>query len=163
MIALLAALLVGFGAPAAVAESELPESQPTPERVWEVNGIRLESGQVEKLAEDLAQRTVAAVEEKVPGLALRGEQRDRMYRIYRQVSLDVFERVVEVVDRDDLDDDAREERVRELALEGQRHSHDLLVDVLDAEQMHLYAVWEAGQLDAFKSRRLDSRRRRRRR
>lgn len=133
------------------------------ERVWEVNGIRLESGQVERLADDMAARTVEAVEESVEGIELRDDQRQRMHEIYREISLDVYEKVVELIERDDLSDDAKEERVRALALEGQQRSQELLRAVLDEAQMDLYSKWADRQVEAFQSRRLDSRRRRRRR
>ena len=86
-----------------------------------------------------------------------------MHEIYREVSLSVYEQVVDAIERADLDDDSKEERVRELALEGQRRSHELIRSVLDEEQMGLYSSWEDDQVEAFQSRRLDSRRRRRRR
>lgn len=133
------------------------------ERVWEVNGIRLDSGQVERLADDMAIRTLEAVERAVGGIELRDDQRARMREIYREVSLDVYEKVVEVIEGDDLSDDAKEERVRALALEGQQRSRKLLSAVLDEEQMDLYSKWADEQVEAFQSRRLDSRRRRRRR
>ena len=133
------------------------------ERIWELNGIRLDSGQVERLADDMANRTVEAVAENVDGIALRVGQRKRMHEIYREVSLSVYEQVVDAIERADLDDDSKEERVRELALEGQRRSHELIRSVLDEEQMGLYSSWEDDQVEAFQSRRLDSRRRRRRR
>lgn len=133
------------------------------ERVWEVNGIRLDSGQVERLADDMAVRTLDAVEQTVDGIGLRDDQRSRMREIYREVSLGVYEQVVEVIERDDLSDDVKEERVRALALEGQQRSRDLLRAVLDEAQMDLYSKWADDQVEAFQSRRLDSRRRRRRR
>ena len=133
------------------------------DRVWEVNGIRLKSGQVERLADDMAKRTVEAVEGKVEGIELRDGQRRQMHEIYRGISLDVYEEVVEVIESEDLDDAGKEKRVREIALEGQRRSHELLRGVLDESQMTLYSSWEDGQVEAFQSRRLDSRRRRRRR
>jgi hypothetical protein len=133
-----------------------------PERVWEVNGIRLERSQVDRLAADMARRTVAAVERKVEGIALRPGQRDAMLEIYRDVSLGVFERVVDVVDRSDLSDAEKESSVRELVLEGQRQSHERLTSVLDARQLPLYARWEEEQVKAYKSARWDRRRRGRR-
>jgi hypothetical protein len=131
------------------------------ERVWEVNGIRLERGQVDRLATDMARRTVAAVERKVPGIALRPEQRDAMLAIYRDVALGVFDRVVGVVDSD-LSDAEKEKQVRELVLEGQRLSHERLASVLDARQMPQYTLWEDEQVRAYKSARWDRRRRGRR-
>jgi biopolymer transport protein ExbB/TolQ len=141
----------------------LPVLARAAERVWEVNGIRLESGQVERLADDMATRTVEAVEESVEGIDLRDDQRQRMHEIYREISLDVYEKVVELIERDDLSDDAKEESVRALALEGQQRSQELLRAVLDEAQMDLYSKWADSQVEAFQSRRLDSRRRRRRR
>ncbi|MBW2281918.1 MAG: hypothetical protein JRG76_20290 [Deltaproteobacteria bacterium] len=132
-------------------------------RVWEVNGIRLEGEQVERLAADLADRTVVAVEQGVPDIGLRDEQRARMREIYLESALDVYERVVQVIGRDDLDDDAKQSRVRELVLEGQRSSHAKLEPVLDERQFRLYSAWETAQVESFQSRRLDARRRRRRR
>jgi hypothetical protein len=57
-------------------------------RSWEVNGIRLEPDQVERLASDMAIRTVEAVEKNVPGIALERAQRERMLAVYRYASLD---------------------------------------------------------------------------
>jgi hypothetical protein len=131
-------------------------------RAWEVNGIRLEPGQVEQLASDMASRTVEAVEKNVADIGLAAAQREKMLEVYRGVSLDVYDRVVDVVARDDLDDAAKESRVRELVLEGQRASHVQLEGVLDARQLELYSAWEARQVEAFKSRRWERRGRRRR-
>jgi hypothetical protein len=153
---LLAALLA-----LSAATSARADPSPAP-RSWEVNGIRLEPGQVERLSADLAARTLAAVESKVVGIGLDDAQRARLLEIYRSVSLAVYDRVVEVVGRDDLDDAAKEARVRELVLEGQRDSHAHLTGVLDARQMELYSAWEARQVEAFKSKRWDRRQRRRR-
>lgn len=133
------------------------------DRVWELNGIRLEAGQVERLADDMAQRTVEAVESKLPALALREPQRARMLEIYRETALDVFDDVVVLVERADLDDAAKDAQIRELALAGQRRSHEQLLGVLDEAQLPLYSAWEDEQVEAFQSRRLDERRRRRRR
>ena len=135
---------------------------PAPGRTWEVNGIRLEPGQVERLASDMATRTVEAVERNVAGIGLADAQRATMLEIYRSVSLVVYDRVVEAVGREDQDDGAKEARVRELVLEGQRESHEQLAKVLDARQLELYSAWEARQVDAFKSRRWEGRRRRKR-
>jgi len=151
----LAALWLTAQAPAA-------HGDPSPARSWEVNGIRLEPGQVERLAADMAKRTLEAVETRVAGIALVDGQRERMLEIYRSVSLDVYGRVVDVVGRDDLDDPSKETQVRELVLEGQRESHERLEKVLDARQLELYSAWESQQVDAFKSKRWDRRRRRRR-
>lgn len=128
---------------------------------WEVDGIRLERDQVERLAAEMADRTVRAVEEKVGGIALTDGQRPAMHEIYRDVALDVYRDVVEVVAREDIDDRQKEERVRELVLAGQRRSHESLRAVLDDRQMALYSAWEAAQIEAFKSRRWSRGRRRR--
>ncbi len=125
---------------------------------WEVNGIRLEASQVERLADDLAARTVSAVTQKVAGLGLADGQRERLLAIYRAVALDTYARVIPVVQDAALDDAARQERVRALVLEGQRASHERIAGVLDARQMELYAKWEETQVAAFQSRRLDRRR-----
>ena len=137
-------------------------AQAPAERVWEVNGIRLERSQVDRLATDMARRTVTAVERKVEGISLRTEQRDAMLEIYRDVALGVFDRVVGVVDRQDLSDSEKEGQVRELVLEGQRQSHARLESVLDDRQLALYAQWEDEQVRAYKSARWDRRRRGRR-
>lgn len=125
---------------------------------WEVNGIRLEAAQVERLADDLAGRTVSAVTEKVADLRLADGQRERLHAIYRAVALDTYARVIPVVQDQELDAEAKQERVRALVLEGQRASHDQIVGVLDARQMALYSDWEKTQVAAFQSRRLDRRR-----
>ncbi len=133
------------------------------ERTWEINGVRLESGQVERLADDLAERTVESVDRNIEDLRLGSGQRKEMREIYRAVALDVYAEVIEVIEREDLDEDARREQVRELALAGQRRSSARLESVLDARQMELYSAWAADQVTSFESRRLDVRRRRRRR
>jgi hypothetical protein len=133
--------------------------QREPERAWEVDGIRLERGQVERLAEELAERTVRAVEESVEGIALDEGQRPAMQGIYRTVALDVYGDVIRVVEHDGLQDHEKEVRVRELVLAGQRRSHDLLGSVLDERQMRLYSEWEREQVEAFQSQRWDRRRR----
>jgi hypothetical protein len=125
---------------------------------WEVNGIRLEAAQVERLADDLAGRTVSAVTEKVADLRLADGQRERLRAIYRAVALDTYERVIPVVQDEALDAEAKQERVRALVLEGQRASHEQITNVLDARQMALYTDWETTQVAAFQSRRLDRRR-----
>lgn len=130
-------------------------------RVWEINGIRLEPAQVERLADDMASRTVSAVEEKVPGIDLRDTQLEQMRGIYRGVALDVFAGVVVEVARSDRTDAEKETRVRELVLEGQSRSHAELGAVLDSRQLALYTAWEDRQVEAFKTRRWNDRRRRR--
>ena len=154
-------LLCAFLARPAAAEEATAPAPPT-DRVWEVNGIRLERDQVDRLATDMATRTVAAVERKVQGIALRAEQRDAMLAIYRDVALGVFDRVVSVVDRQDLSDAQKESQVRELVLEGQRLSHAQLEHVLDGRQLPLYTQWEDDQVRAYRSARWDRRRRGRR-
>lgn len=156
-LSLLAALALAWALPAQA------WPQTAPRRTWEVNGIRLEADQVERLAADMADRTVAAVEKNVEGLELREDQRPAMRDVFLDVSLDVYDRVVREVARDDIDDEGKEERVRELVLAGQRKSHERLRDVLDAQQMALYSAWEEAQVAAFRSRRWDRRDRRRRR
>lgn len=125
---------------------------------WEVNGIRLEASQVERLADDLAGRTVLAVTEKVADLRLADDQRERLHAIYRAVALETYARVIPVVQDGALDAEAKQQRVRALVLEGQRASHEQIAGVLDARQMALYADWEKTQVAAFQSRRLDRRR-----
>ena len=132
-------------------------------RVWEINGIRLEADQVERLASDMAERTVAAVIENVPGIELEDAQRAQMLAIYRDVSLDVYASIVDVVNTPDLDDDTKEERVRELTLAGCERSHALLEPVLRQEQLALYTTWEQAQIEAYENNRSDGRRRGRRR
>jgi len=138
-----------------------PSERTVDREVWEVNGIRLERDQIDRLADDMAERTVEAVKTRIPGIALQNGQEGEMRRIYREVALGVFDRVVGVVESADLDDDAKEARVRELVLDGQRQSHTRLEEVLEASQMELYTVWEQQQVDAYKSRRYSRRRRRR--
>ena len=132
-----------------------------PARVWEINGIRLEAAQVDRLADDMAVRTVAAVQEKVPDIALDEGQAEQMRGVYRNVALDVFAEVVKEVARTDQSDAEKEARVRELVLAGQTRSHGELVPILDPRQLGLYTAWEERQVEAFKSRRWNDRRRRR--
>ncbi|MCP4006028.1 MAG: hypothetical protein GY725_17720 [bacterium] len=132
-------------------------------RVWQINGIRLEQDQIERLALDMAERTVKAVEEKVEGIALEDSQRSAMRKAYRKVSLDVYDEVVRVVSEEATSNAQKETRVRELILAGQKRSHALLVEVLDDRQMRLYSKWEDQQVEAFQSKRWENRRRRRRR
>jgi hypothetical protein len=79
-------------------------------RVWEVNGIRLEPAQVERLASDIASQTVLAVG-RLEGLSLREEQSDALEGVYREGALDTYDRVVAVVNRGDLSDAAKETEV----------------------------------------------------
>jgi hypothetical protein len=128
---------------------------------WEVNGIRLEAAQVERLAEDLSARTLGAVERGVAELALTDAQRASLQEIYRSEALGVYRRIVADLENGALDDRAREERARALALEGQERSHARIASVLDERQLPLYSAWEARQVEAFKSKRWDRRRNRR--
>jgi hypothetical protein len=144
--------LAAFAGPAA-AESA---------RVWEVNGIRLEAAQVERLADDIARQTVAAVERQ-PGLALRAEQAQALEGIYRAVALDTYDAVVAVVNRGDLDDAAKESEVKGLVIAGQERSTVRVAEVLDAAQYETYRAWEARQVAAFRERGLWSSGRRGRR
>ena len=134
---------------------------PPAARTWEVDGIRLEPSQVERLADDMASRTVEAVQQKIPDIALQQPQVAKMRDVYRTVALDVFSGVVKEVGRDDLPDADKEAKVRELVLAGQKRSHAELESVLDAKQLALYSAWEDKQIAAFQSRRLGERRRRR--
>jgi hypothetical protein len=168
---LAAALLAGLALAGAVARAEEPSSPAATALPsgsgssdgWEVNGIRLERAQVDRLADDMAGRTVAAVDRKVAGIELAESQRTRMLEIYRSVALDVFDQVVNVIEREDLSDARKDEEVRRLVLAGQERSHAALQDVLEARQMELYSQWERQQVEAYKSRRWDRGGRRRRR
>ncbi|MEX2207144.1 MAG: hypothetical protein WEF50_13025 [Myxococcota bacterium] len=147
-----------FALAARVAFAQAP-AQAT--RVWEINGIRLEPAQVERLADDMAARTVSGVRKKIPEIALRDGQAEQMRAVYRNVALDVFAEVVTEVARADQTDAQKETRVRELVLAGQSRSHAELASVLDANQLALYSAWEDRQVEAFKNRRWNDRRRRR--
>lgn len=129
-------------------------------RTWEVNGIRLEAAQVERLADDIARQTVAAVR-KLEGIALRDDQALALEAIYREVALDVYDRAVRVVARDDLADPTKEKRVRDLVLEGQERSTRRVARVLDTDQYERYHRWEEKQVAAFRARGLWSSGRRR--
>jgi tRNA U34 5-carboxymethylaminomethyl modifying GTPase MnmE/TrmE len=131
-------------------------------RVWEVNGIRLEEAQVERLATDIARQTVVAVE-RLDGLALRTEQSQALEAIYRVVALDTYDQVVRVVNREDLADAAKEAEVKRLVIAGQEHSSTRAAEVLDAAQYATYRVWEEKQVEAFRQRGLWSSERRGRR
>lgn len=143
---------------ARLAAAQAPADAP---RVWEIDGVRLEPAQVERLADDMAGRTVRAVQEKIPTIGLRDGQAEAMREIYRGVALDVFAEVVREVARSDRSEAEKEARVRELVLAGQGRSHAELVSVLDAQQLALYTAWEDRQVEAFNSRRWNERRRRR--
>jgi hypothetical protein len=133
-----------------------------PARVWEVNGIRLEEAQVERLATDIARQTVVAVE-RIDGLALRQEQGEALESIYRAVALDTYDRVVRVVNREGLADAAKEAEVKRLVIAGQERSTARVAEVLDAAQYATYRAWEERQVEAFRQRGLWSSERRGRR
>jgi uncharacterized membrane protein affecting hemolysin expression len=129
-------------------------------RVWEVNGIRLEAAQVERLASDIAEQTVVAVG-RLAGLALRAEQSQALESIYHAVALDTYDEVVRVVNREDLAEAAKEAEVKRLVIEGQEHSSARVAEVLDAGQYAAYRAWEQKQVEAFRQRGLWSSRSRR--
>ena len=131
-------------------------------RVWEVNGIRLEADQVERLASDIARQTVAAVERQA-GLALSGKQGRALETIYRAIALDTYEQIVRVVNRDDLTDADKDAEVKRLVIAGQEQSSLRVAAVLDAEQYATYRAWEQKQVEAFRQRGLWSNGRRGRR
>jgi hypothetical protein len=138
-------------------------AQPAPPaRVWEVNGVRLEAAQVERLASDIARQTVAAVERQ-PGIGLRPEQAGTLAGIYHTVALDTYDRVVAVVNQSDLDDVAKEAEVKRLVIAGQQRSSARVAEVLDAAQYAAYRAWEERQVAAFRERGLWSSSRRTRR
>ncbi len=120
-------------------------------RVWEVNGVRLEASQVERLASDIARQTVVAVERQ-PGLTLRPEQATALEGLYHEVALDTYDRVVAVVNRSDLDDAAKEAEVKRLVIEGQEHSTVRVAELLDPAQYATYRAWEQKQVAAFQQR-----------
>ena len=131
-------------------------------RVWEVNGIRLEASQVERLASDIARQTVTAVERQ-PGLALTEAQASALELIYHGVALDTYDQVVAVVNRADLDDAAKEAEVKRLVVAGQEQSTGRVATVLEPAQYETYRVWEKQQIERFEQRGLwsDGRRTRR--
>lgn len=131
-------------------------------RVWEVNGIRLEEAQVERLASDIARQTRVAVERQ-GGLALRADQSQALEAIYRAVALDTYDQVVRVVNRKDFADAAKEAEVKRLVIAGQERSSTRVAEVLDARQYATYRAWEERQVEAFRQRGLWSNGRRRRR
>jgi hypothetical protein len=138
----LAALLL-LGAAGAAAEP--------PGRIWEVNGIRLEAEQVDRLADDIARQTVAAVR-RVDGLVLRDGQDRALETVYRDAALDVYDRAVAVVNRTDLGDDEKEAQIKTLVLNGQTRSTAYAERILDPDQYRVYRAWEDRQVDAFKKR-----------
>jgi hypothetical protein len=129
-------------------------------RAWEINGIRLEASQVERLAGDIAAQTVTAVS-RLEGLELRSEQARDLESIYRELALDVYGRVVVLVAREDLSDGDKEAAVKTLVLEGQERSSARVRAVLDPPQYAVYQDWERRQVEAFKKRGLWSGDRRR--
>lgn len=149
----LALLLAALLAPAASAAQA---------RVWEVNGVRLEASQVERLASDIARQTVAAVERQ-PGLALRADQARSLEAVYHSVALDTYDRVVAVVNQDGLDDAAKESEVKRLVIAGQEQSSGRVAEILDPAQYAAYRAWEEKQVEAFRQRGLWSSGRRARR
>ena len=135
------ALVAGAGAAA----------DPAAPRVWEVNGIRLEAEQVERLSGDIARQTVEAVR-RVEGLTLRDGQDQALEAIYRETALEVYDRAVAVVNRGDLDDAAKEQQVKQLVLNGQRRSTAYVEQVLGPAQYGVYRAWEDRQVEAFEKR-----------
>jgi hypothetical protein len=131
-------------------------------RVWEVNGVRLEASQVERLAGDIARQTVAAVARQ-PGLALRPEQARELESVYHSVALDTYDQVVDVVNRDGLDDAAKEAEVKRLVIAGQERSSGRVAEILDPAQYESYRAWEQKQVESFRQRGLWSGGRRARR
>jgi hypothetical protein len=135
-----------------------------PGRTWEVNGIRLESSQVDRLAGDIAQQTVRAVA-RIEGLVLRDAQGPALEEIYRDVALGVYDEAVAVVAEDGIPDAEKEKRIVDLVLAGQERSTKRVAAVLDAGQYARYRAWEERQVQAFRERGLwsaGSRRRSRR-
>jgi len=141
------AALLCLGALAAAAAA----ADPAAPRVWEVNGIRLEAAQVERLSGDIARQTVEAVR-RVDGLALRDGQDRALEAIYRETALEVYDQAVAVVNRSDLDDTAKEQQVKELVLNGQRRSTAYVSKILEAPQYDVYRAWEDRQIEAFEKR-----------
>lgn len=131
-------------------------------RVWEVNGIRLESAQVERLANDIARQTVVAVE-RLDGLVLHEEQTGALESIYHSVALDTYDAVVRVVNQPDLADAAKEAEVKRLVIEGQERSSLRVAEILEPAQYTIYRAWEQRQVAAFRQRGLWSHGRRGRR
>ena len=126
-------------------------ADPAAGRVWEVNGIRLEAEQVDRLADDIARQTVEAVR-RVEGLALRDGQDRALLAVYRDVALEVYDRAVAVVNRGDLGDAAKEDQVKTLVLNGQRRSTAYVKRILDPAQYEVYRAWEDRQVEAFRAR-----------
>lgn len=126
-------------------------ADPAAPRVWEVNGIRLEAAQVERLSSDIARQTVEAVR-RVDGLTLRDGQDRALEHVYLDTALEVYDRAVAIVNRSDLGDAAKERQVKELVLNGQRRSTAYVKKILAPEQYDVYSAWEARQIEAFERR-----------
>jgi len=126
-------------------------ADPAAPRVWEVNGIRLEAAQVERLSGDIARQTVEAVR-RVDGLTLRDGQDRALEQVYLDTALEVYDRAVAIVNRSDLGDAAKEQQVKELVLNGQRRSTAYVKKILAPEQYDVYSAWEARQIEAFERR-----------
>lgn len=131
-------------------------------RVWEVNGIRLEEDQVQRLASDIARSTVLAVE-GLDGLEIHEDQVPELERIYRDVALIVYGDCIDIVNRTDLKDAEKESLVTLRVIAGQERSTLLVERVLDPGQYETYRAWEIRQVDAFRKRGLWSRSNRRNR
>ena len=155
-----------IAATAPVATVEPAAQQPAaPRQAWEVNGIRLEPAQVDRLSENVAKQTVLTVE-KLEGLSLNDSQRMQLEDIYRRTALRVYEQAVQVVAREDLDDKTKESQIIDLVLNGQTYSTRQVETVLAEDQYKIYRAWELRQIEAFKTRGLwanDSQKRGRRR
>jgi hypothetical protein len=122
-----------------------------PARVWEVNGVRLEAQQVERLASDVARQTVEAVR-RVEGLSLEDGQDRALERVYRETALEVYDGAVGVVNRDDLPDAEKEQQVKRLVLNGQKRSTAYVQKILAPPQYEVYRAWEERQIEAFERR-----------
>jgi hypothetical protein len=126
-------------------------ADPAPRRVWEVNGIRLEASQVERLADDIARQTVEAVH-RLDGLELHDGQERALRTLYRDVALEVYDQAVAIVNREDLADAAKEQQVKDLVLNGQARSTAYARRILDARQYEIYRAWEDRKVEEFRRR-----------
>lgn len=131
------------------------------QRTWEVNGIRLEEAQIERLADDIARQTVEATR-RLEGVRLSDAQAVQLEAIYRSVALDVYDEAVEVAGRTDVDDETKERQIIALVLAGQERSTEQVAQVLEPDQYAVYRRWEERQVEAFRQRGLWSKSRRRR-
>lgn len=129
-------------------------------RVWEINGIRLEEDQVERLASDIARSTVLAVE-RLEGMAVHEHQVPELEKIYHDVALGVYGDCIDIVNRTDLKDGEKESLVTLRVIAGQERSTLLVERVLDPGQYETYRAWEIHQVEAFRKRGLWSRSNRR--